>query len=360
VRRHGEPAGPIAVVAFGGNALVRAGERGSHAEQLRNAGRAAAVLTRLIRKGYELVLVHGNGPQVGLALIRADAASAKVPPAPLHLCVSETQGSMGFLLETALSNRLRAESIDKPVVTVLTRVVVDESDPAFAEPSKPVGPFFSAERARSLMREQGYRMVEDSGRGWRRVVSSPKPTQVIEIDVIRHLAREGHVVIAGGGGGIPVALDASGRFAGVEAVVDKDYVASLIARAVGARLFVILTEVSHVFLDFGTPRARKLARIDLIDAIDHYRDGQFPRGSMGPKIEATIDYLVNGGSEALITNASSLGRALEHRSGTFVVRSQGKGFIDLGPRPAPARARAGPAPAAATSRRRGRRSRASS
>jgi carbamate kinase len=238
---------------------------------------------------------------------------------------------MGFLLESALGNALRQERIDKPVVTILTRVVVDAADPAFSSPTKPIGPFFGEEQARAMMAAEGHRMVEDAGRGWRKVVSSPKPLRVVEMDVVRHLVSEGHVVIAGGGGGIPVVEAPDGTLAGAEAVIDKDYAASLIAKAVRADLFVILTEVSHVAIDFGKPTERRLDRMDLLEAIDHYRDGQFPKGSMGPKIEAAIDFLMNGGTEALITNAAALGEALERRSGTYIERAVGR-FIDLSPR----------------------------
>ena len=321
----------VAVVAFGGNALIKSGEKGTMAEQLVNAAQAASVLLKIIKAGYELILVHGNGPQVGLSLIRVASAADKVPTVPLDVCVSETQGSMGFLLETALSNRLRLESVDKPVVTMLTRVIVDREDPAFQNPTKPIGPFFPKERATELMKENNYKMIEDAGRGWRRVVSSPKPLQVVEIEVIKHLVRDGHIVIAGGGGGIPVYEDNDG-LVGVEAVIDKDYVASLIAKEVGADLFVVLTEVSHVCINFGKKDELKLDKMNLIEAIDHYRDGQFPKGSMGPKIEASIDYLMNGGHEALITNAHALGKALQRQSGTYILRSESRGFIDLAPR----------------------------
>jgi carbamate kinase len=332
-RRNALPASrPVAVVAFGGNALIRASEKGTLADQLRNAGRAATVLLKIVRSGYELVLVHGNGPQVGLSLLRVAAAGpAGVPHVPLDVCVAETQGSMGYLLGTALSNRLRKDAVEKPVVTLLTRVEVDQDDPAFSEPTKPVGPFFTKEEA-DRMAQAGQQVIEDAGRGWRRVVPSPKPIRVVEIDVIRHLVGEGHIVIAGGGGGIPVTRAEDATLTGIEAVVDKDYVAALVAKAVRAQLFVILTEVPQVAVDFGKPTQRGIERMDLIEAIDHYRDGQFPRGSMGPKIEAAIDYLMNGGHEALVTNAQSLGDALQRRAGTFIVRSQGKGFIDLRPR----------------------------
>jgi carbamate kinase len=269
-----------------------------------------------------------------MSLLRVDAAADRapaVPPMPLDVCVSETQGSMGFLLETAITNRLKRDAVEKPVVTMLTRVIVDAGDPAFKEPSKPVGPFFPEARARRWMEEHGHLMAEDSGRGWRRLVSSPKPLAIVEIDVIRHLLSEGHIVIAGGGGGIPVCDSGDGMLHGVEAVIDKDYVASLMARAVGADLFIILTEVSHVCLDFGRRSQKKLDRMTLIEAIDHYRAGQFPKGSMGPKLEAAIDYLMNGGTEALITSAGRLGQALGRKSGTYIVRSETGGFIDLEP-----------------------------
>jgi carbamate kinase len=332
VKKHGPAAGrPVAVVAFGGNALIRANEKGTLADQLRNAGRAASVLLKIVRSGYELVLVHGNGPQVGLSMLRVAAAAPDVPAVPLDVCVAETQGSMGYLLGTALSNRLRKDAVEKPVVTLLTRVVVDQEDPAFSDPTKPVGPFFTAEQA-AAMKAGGQSVVEDAGRGWRRVVPSPKPLRVVEIDVIRHLVGEGHIVIAGGGGGIPVGEAEDHTLTGTEAVIDKDYVAALVAKSVRAQLFVILTEVAQVCVDFGKPTQRGIERMDLIEAIDHYRDGQFPRGSMGPKIEAAIDYLMNGGQEALITNAASLGDALQRRAGTTIVRSAGRGFIDLRPR----------------------------
>lgn len=322
----------IAVVAFGGNALIRSQEKGTLDEQLRNASKAASVLMKIVRSGYELMLVHGNGPQVGISLIRVHSAAEKVPVVPLDVCVSETQGSMGYLLETALSNRMQKEGLVKPVVTVLTRVVVDADDPAFNEPTKPIGPFFKEDKAKAMMAAEDVRMVEDSGRGWRRVVPSPKPLRIVEIDTLRRLAADGHVVIAGGGGGIPVREDEDGILAGVEAVIDKDYVAALIAKSVGAQLFVILTEVSNVCVDFGKKTQRQLDRMTLLEAIDYFREGQFPKGSMGPKIEACIDYLMNGGNEALITNAASLGEALERKSGTYIVRSESRGFIDLRPR----------------------------
>lgn len=317
----------IAVVAFGGNALIKSKEKGTIREQWQNAEEAAMVLMSIIKNGYELVVVHGNGPQVGFSLIRQEAASASVPPQTLDACVAETQGSMGYLLQVSIRNRMIYENLEKPVSTVLTTVVVDSVDPAFHNPTKPIGPFFSKERAEALMNENGYRMIEDSGRGYRRVVPSPKPLSILEIDTIKHLVESGNIVIAGGGGGIPVYKDGL-RFKGSEAVIDKDYIASLIARNVRADLFIILTEVSCVYKNFGRPDQKAMDTLTLIEAIDLYREGQFPRGSMGPKIEASIDFLMNGGDEALITSAAELPNAIERRAGTRIVKNTRFGFLD--------------------------------
>ncbi len=317
----------IAVVAFGGNALIKSKEKGTIKEQWQNAEEAAMVLMSIIKNGYELVVVHGNGPQVGASLIRQEAASASVPPQTLDACVAETQGSMGYLLQVSLRNRMVYENIEKPVCTVLTTVVVDSADPAFNNPTKPIGPFFAKERAEALMNENGYKMIEDSGRGYRRVVPSPKPLAILEIDIIRHLAETGNIVIAGGGGGIPVYKDGL-RYKGSEAVIDKDYIASLIARNVRADLFIILTEVSCVYRNFGKTDQKALDTLTLIEAIDLYREGQFPKGSMGPKIEASIDFLMNGGEEALITNAAALPEAVERKAGTRIIKNTRFGFLD--------------------------------
>lgn len=317
----------IAVVAFGGNALIKSKEKGTMREQWQNAEEAAMVLMSIVKSGYELVVVHGNGPQVGASLIRQEAAAASLPPQSLDACVAETQGSMGYLLQVSIRNRMIYENIEKPVCTVLTTVVIDPTDPAFYNPTKPIGPFFSKERAEELMKEHGYKMIEDSGRGYRRVVPSPKPLSILEIDIIRHLVETGNIVIAGGGGGIPVYKDGL-RLRGSEAVIDKDYVASLIARNVRADLFIILTEVNYVYKNFGKPDQKALDTLTLIEAIDLYREGQFPKGSMGPKIEASIDFLMNGGEEALITNAASLPEAMERKVGTRIIKNTRFGFLD--------------------------------
>jgi carbamate kinase len=309
----------IALIAFGGNALLPDNQRGLQEEQMRNAQRAARLMVHVVHKGFELIIVHGNGPQVGNLLLQMEEAITKVPPFSLEICDAMTEGSMGFMLEKAIVNELRTRSIDKEVATVVTQVVVDREDPAFAEPTKPVGPFYTKYRAQILVKEKKWPMVEDAGRGYRKVVPSPRPIDVVPKWIIRDLVLAGRIVIAAGGGGIPVVINGRGLFKGVEAVIDKDYVASLIAREVKVDLFIILTGVDRVSLDFGTPQERPLDVLTVAQAREHLDQGQFPRGSMGPKIEAAIEYIQAGGQEVLITSASHLKAALLRRSGTRIV-----------------------------------------
>ncbi len=309
----------IALIAFGGNALLPDSQRGLQEEQMRNAQRAARLMVHVVRKGYELIIVHGNGPQVGNLLIQMEEAVTKIPPFSLDVCDAMTEGSMGFMLEKAIINELRTRSIDKEVATIVTQVVVDREDAAFAEPSKPVGPFYTKYRAQVVAKEKKWMMVEDAGRGYRKVVPSPKPIDVVSKWVIRDLVSAGRIVIAAGGGGIPVIINGRGLFKGVEAVIDKDYVASLIAREVKVDLFIILTGVERVFLDYGTPEERPIDVMTVAQAREYRDQNQFPRGSMGPKIEAAIEYVQAGGQEVLITSASHLKAALLGRSGTRIV-----------------------------------------
>jgi carbamate kinase len=306
----------IALIAFGGNALLPENERGLQEEQMRNAQHAARLMVHIVRKGYELIIVHGNGPQVGNLLIQMEEAVTKIPPFSLEVCDAMTEGSMGFMLEKAVINELRTHSIDKEVATLVTQVVVDKDDPAFASPTKPVGPFYTRYRAQALAKEKQWTMVEDAGRGYRKVVPSPKPIDVVSKWIIRDLVCAGRIVIAAGGGGIPVIINGRGLFKGVEAVIDKDYVASLIAREVKVELFIILTGIERVYLDFGTPQQRPVEAMTVEQAQEYLAQGQFPRGSMGPKIEAAIEYIQAGGKEVLITSASHLKAALLNRSGT--------------------------------------------
>lgn len=311
----------IALIAFGGNAILPENQKGLQSEQMNNAQKAARLMIHIVKKGYDLIIVHGNGPQVGNLLIQMEESITKIPPFSLEVCDAMTEGSMGYMLEKALTNELRKNSIDKEVVTLITQVVVDREDSAFDNPSKPIGPFYSQYRASILKKEKNWQMIEDAGRGYRKVVPSPKPIDIVPKYVIRDLVHAGKIVIAAGGGGIPVIINGNGLFQGVEAVIDKDYAASLIAREAKAELFIILTNVSRVYLDFDKPDKKPLSVITVDEAREYMAQGQFPPGSMGPKIEAAVDYIQNGGNRALITSASHLKAALINRSGTRIVQT---------------------------------------
>jgi carbamate kinase len=276
-------------------------------------------MIHVVKKGYELIIVHGNGPQVGNLLIQMEEAINKVPPFSLEVCDAMTEGSMGYMLETAIINELRKNSLDKEVATLVTQVVVDREDPAFANPSKPIGPFYSHYRAQMLMREKKWTMIEDAGRGFRKVVASPRPIDVVPKRVVRDLVNEGRIVLAAGGGGIPVVINGRGLFEGVEAVIDKDFSSGLIAREAEAELFIILTNVPCVSLNFGTPDEIPLDNMTVDEAQEYFDAGHFPPGSMGPKILAAIEYIRAGGQEVIITSASHLKAALINRSGTKIV-----------------------------------------
>ena len=306
-----------AVVAIGGNAITRPGQIGTIPEQFANAEHACRDLLLLLEHGYDLVLTHGNGPQVGNMLLRVELSAHQVYTIPLDTCVSDSQGGMGYMLQQVMHNVLAENGSEKTVTTVLTQVVVEDDDPAFRFPSKPVGPFYSAERAK-LLESKGWAVVEDAGRGYRRVVPSPIPREIVEIGAIRTLLEAGVIVIAVGGGGIPVRRDGE-YLRGVEAVVDKDYASSLLARELGVELFLIGTGVEQVFINFGKPDQEPLSRITVEEAESHLEDGQFPDGSMGPKIRAAIDYLKHGGGEVIITDISAVGRALNGETGTRIV-----------------------------------------
>ena len=309
----------IALIAFGGNAILPNKQRGLQSEQMNNAQKAARLMIYIVKKGYDLIIVHGNGPQVGNLLIQMEESVTKIPPFSLEVCDAMTEGSMGFMLERALTNELRKNSIDKEVATLITQVVVDREDPAFDNPSKPIGPFYSKYRASMLKRQKNWNMIEDAGRGYRKVVPSPKPIDVVPNRIIRDLVHAGKIVIAAGGGGIPVIIDGNGLFRGVEAVIDKDYAASLIAREAKAELFIILTNVSRVSLNFGKPDEKPISVMTVDEANRHLAQGQFPPGSMGPKIEAAIEYIQNGGERVIITSANHLKASLINRSGTQII-----------------------------------------
>ena len=312
----------IALIAFGGNAILPNNQRGLQSEQIKNAQRAAQLMIHIVKKGYDLIIVHGNGPQVGNLLIQMEESITKIPPFSLELCDAMTEGSMGFMLEKALTNELRKNSVDKEVATLITQVVVDRDDPAFDNPSKPIGPFYSKYRASMLKKQRNWKMIEDAGRGYRKVVPSPKPIDVVPKYVIRDLVHAGKIVIAAGGGGIPVIINGNGLFQGVEAVIDKDYAASMLAREAKAELFIILTNVSRVYLNYDKPDKESISVLPVDKAQEYLAHGQFPPGSMGPKIEAAIEYIQNGGEKVIITSANHLKASLINRSGTRIVAAQ--------------------------------------
>jgi len=297
------------VVALGGNALIRPGQRGTAAEQRANLRETCEALRPLLGDG-ELVVTHGNGPQVGNELVRQERAAEEVPPLPLYLAVAQTQAEIGALIESEL-----AAVADRPVVCLLTHVRVNEDDPAFEEPTKPVGPFYSEEQARRLEAERGWVVIPDAGRGWRRVVPSPEPLEIVELAAVRTLVAAGTIAVACGGGGIPVS-SRNGRLTGVDAVIDKDRASVVLAIALGAERLVIVTDVDAVYSDWGTDAQKALLELDAAAA-----EALLPElasGSMGPKLEASLAFARATGHEVLITSADSLEKALAGRAGTRV------------------------------------------
>ena len=308
------------VIAIGGNAILKEGQRGTVEEQFANVSACCGPIVDLYDKGYRIILVHGNGPQVGNILLQVEAAADTVEPQTIDLCGAQTQGQLGYMLQRAVHNTFNEKGVDGKITSVVTQVIVDRDDPAFQNPTKPIGPFYTEERAREIQQENpGAVLKEDAGRGWRRVVASPKPLRIIERDSVRSLLDQGHIVVSGGGGGIPVAMEGD-RYIGVEAVVDKDLVAAIIARDLSADKLVILTGVDQVFVDFGKPTQRPIPRMTAAQARAYMAEGQFPAGSMKPKIEAALGYLESGGKEVVITSIEKLAEALEGKSGTAICR----------------------------------------
>jgi carbamate kinase len=315
---------PVAVVAIGGNSLAPRGERGTFAEQRRHARLAGEAIAAVLGAGHRVVVTHGNGPQVGNLLLRAEKAQSELPVEPLDACVAETQGGIGYLLVQAIENALNARKLPGGVVAMITQVVVDPADPAFVLPTKPVGPFFTEAEARQREQSLGWQVGEDAGRGWRRRVASPWPVEIVELDAIRVGLDSGATVVAAGGGGIPVMRGGAG-LAGVEAVIDKDRVSAQLAEALGAELLLFLTDVDGVAWHFGQVDERWLDRVEWEEAKKYLEQGEFPAGSMGPKIEAALDFLDAGGRRAIITSAGKAAAALGGRAGTWIeARSNGR------------------------------------
>lgn len=316
----GMPKPPTVVVAMGGHAFIQPGEKGDHADHARNARLICKQLMVLVERGYNVVITHGNGPQVGNLLLRDELARDELHSAPLDVLVAQTEGSLGYFLQRALLNELRAREIRRYVVTMVTQVLVDPEDPAFGAPTKPVGPFLGEADAKARAKTFGWEIREDAGRGWRRVVPSPKPVKVIQRHMVREAAEAGHLVIAAGGGGIPITkAPGNNDYVGVEAVIDKDLTSSVLATDVGAELLVILTAVDGVYLNFGQPDALRLGAVTLAECERYIEAGHFPAGSMGPKVEAIHGFLKRGGRRGLITSAEKLHEALDGQAGTHFV-----------------------------------------
>lgn len=311
------------VVAIGGNAIQPPGDEGSADAQRHRIEETAAKLADLVQAGHDLVVTHGNGPQVGNILLQNEEARNLVPAMPLDVCGAESQAQIGYLLAQALRNEFAVRRVDRGVVTVITQTLVDANDPAFAHPTKPIGPLYTSESDLIVKRAKGWKLVEDAARGgWRRVVPSPQPLDILEKDTIRRLVADGNgnVVICAGGGGIPVVRRA-GRLVGVEAVIDKDLAAAVLAHVLGWRSLVIATDVPQVALGYGTPTQRFVDRMTVAEAKKHLADGQFPAGSMGPKVQAAIDFLTSGGETAVIADLEHLVEAAEGKAGTRITKA---------------------------------------
>lgn len=310
----------VAVIAVGGNSLILDEKHKTVADQYAATVETSKHVAGMIQAGWNVVLTHGNGPQVGFILRRSELALHELHPVPLDYCGADSQGAIGYMFQRALHNEFRARGIDKVAATVVTQVLVDRNDPAFQNPTKPIGSFMNAEAAARKRAEESWQMVEDAGRGWRRVVPSPMPKAIVERDAIDALIRAGLLVICSGGGGIPVSEDERGNLVGVEAVIDKDYAGSLLARSVGADLFLISTAVEKVALNFNKPDQIWLDHMTVEEAKKYLAEGHFHKGSMGPKIQAAIWFLEGGGNEALITNPENLERALQGETGTRITK----------------------------------------
>ncbi len=308
---------PVTVLAIGGNSLIRSKDRSSFADQLATTADTCRHIADIVEAGHEVVVTHGNGPQVGFILIRSHLARNRLPEVPLDACNAQTQAEIGYMIQQSLDNEFKQRGITKPVVTVVTQVVVDAGDPAFQHPSKPVGPFYTKGEAAKLEKELGWVLREDAGRGFRRLVPSPRPVDVVEKPEVESLLRSGAVVVACGGGGIPVVRD-NGTLKGVAAVIDKDLASSLLAGEIGAERLVISTAVERVYLNYGQASQQPLGNVSVVEMQEYLTAKQFPSGSMGPKIEAALDFLRQGGREVIITDPDHMADALAGKAGTHV------------------------------------------
>jgi len=311
----------LVVIALGGNAILRRGERGTFEEQYRNVCETVRRIADLVQDGCGVVITHGNGPQVGATLLRHEAAKNIVPPFPLDVCGSETQGFIGYMIQQALRNELKKRGLDTYVVTIVTRVIVDADDEAFKDPTKPVGPFYTKDEAEKIRAQYpDLVMKEDAGRGYRRVVASPDPKIIAERFAIRSLVDNGFVVVACGGGGIPIVEEGT-QARGVEAVIDKDLAGQRLASLIGATIFVILTDVDGAYLNYGTPKQSMIKQSTPQQLEQYMNEGHFKEGSMSPKIAAAIRFVKSGGQKAIIAELNELAEAMRGTSGTHVVQT---------------------------------------
>jgi carbamate kinase len=309
----------IAVVAVGGNALIKDKAHKTVQDQFDAAKDTMSHIVDMIEKGWDVVVTHGNGPQVGFILRRSELARHELHEVPLDYCGADTQGAIGYMFQKALYNEFNRRGIKKDVATVITQTIVNKDDPAFQNPSKPIGSFMEEDEAKTRASNEGWSVVEDAGRGWRRVVPSPLPERIVEAPVIDTLVKAGIIVVGVGGGGIPVVEDENGKLKGIDAVIDKDFGSCLMALNISADLFVISTAVEKVALNFNTPDVKWLDKMTVAEAKQYIKEGQFAPGSMLPKVQAIIKYLENGGKKALITDPEHIGEALDGKTGTWIV-----------------------------------------
>lgn len=311
--------GPVAVVALGGNSITRESEEGNIAQQFANTRRSLLGVLALIKQGYRVAITHGNGPQIGNAMIRVEETRHLVPPLPLGIMVADLQGGMGYMIQQTMQNKLHVAGIQREVVTILTQVVVDKNDPSILNPTKFVGPMLKKEDVERAVRERGWVVKEDPGRGYRRVVPSPTPLAIVECQTIKRMVEEGAILICAGGGGIPVYKDEDGRLEGVDAVIDKDLASAILARDIGAEELFILTAVDKVALNYRQENEVQLDELTVSEARGHLEAGQFPAGSMGPKIQAAINFIEAGGKVVWITSIEKMTEAIGDSTGTCIV-----------------------------------------
>ncbi len=306
------------VIALGGNAITREFEEGNIYQQFANTRKALVGVVDLAEAGYNIVITHGNGPQVGNALFRVEESRQTVPPVPLGVIVADLMGGMGYMISQTMINKLRERNVERNVVTIVTQVLVDKDDLSILDPTKFVGPFYNEEQVLELREKRGYTIKEDSNRGWRRVVPSPEPLEIVEKNVINKLVYDGDIVIAAGGGGAPVYYDDAGKLEGVDAVIDKDKASAILANDINAEELIILTATDYVYINFNTPEQKKLESISAAELRKYYEEDHFPAGSMGPKVKAALDFIERGGKKVVITTIENAKAAVKGTAGTII------------------------------------------